>query len=297
MNSVALTAPVAAPVLGAESDLIRLAATGDSQAFEELYRRHSPTAWGFAQAVALDEESATMAVAYGFAKAGHGHRRSLSPDSDDWYRPQLLAAIYQRAGQGPVPHARQSATVAEVAFRSLPERWRAAIWLSEVESMDSARIAEVLGVSSAMATQLVHRGSTGLAARCTEAHRTWPEPIGPVLRSLAAPIPANLAEVTKARRAAGPDRQPLLAPITGWLEERAVRPLTVSVGALLALGVISIGVLAPNDTLRSNLGGTANNPTGADTCYGVPCAAGAGPVAASTYTGFNLTGMSTTGLP
>src|SRR5579872_2755491 len=178
MNSVALPASATGPALGAEADLIRQAARGDGEAFEELYRRHGQVAWRFAQSVATDRDAAVQAVAEGFGRALRGLRRHSRMDAEG-FRPFVLAAIYRAAvdnlhahvaptpvaplsrsapGKGRAARARAAdAAFVEAAFRSLPERWRAAIWLSEVEAMTEDRIAPVLGVSAAVAAQLVSR--------------------------------------------------------------------------------------------------------------------------------------------
>src|SRR5580658_5445402 len=147
MNSVALPASAKSQTLSAESDLIRQAARGNVDAFDELYRRHSQTAWRLAQAVALDRDSAAAAVGDGFSKALRPHRRKRLTDGwDDVFRPSLLAAVYRSAAErgheriAAAPTARSNSknagtAFAEAAFRSLPERWRGAIWLSEVESL------------------------------------------------------------------------------------------------------------------------------------------------------------------
>ena len=292
MNSVAISAAASSPVLSAESDLIRQAARGNTDAFEELYRRHSQPAWRLAQAVAMDRDAATQAVRDGFAKALRTHRRTRAGDAGDGvFRPQLLAAVYRTAAA--TGHARVSVAprtrsrakdadvaFAEAAFRSLPERWRAAVWLTEVESMETDRVAAVLGVSAAVATQLIHRGHRGLAGRYAQARQAVPEHIGPVLRKFSLAVPTNLADVAEAGwSAAGSDRGSLFAPITGWLEDRAIRPMWASVGGLLALGLIGVGVLAPTSPVRSNLGAAGAHPAGTipvQTCYGIPCATGGG---------------------
>src|SRR5579872_3900228 len=148
MNSVALPASATGPALGAEADLIRQAARGDGEAFEELYRRHGQVAWRFAQSVATDRDAAVQAVAEGFGRALRGLRRHSRMDSEG-FRPFVLAAVYRaavdnlhahgapapmaptgRAAGGAKGRTRDAdAAFVEAAFRSLPERWRAAIWL------------------------------------------------------------------------------------------------------------------------------------------------------------------------
>ncbi len=275
MNSVALPASATAGALGAEVDLIRQAARGDEESFGELYRRHSQTAWRLAQAVAIDRDGAIAAVAEGFGRSLRSLRRQSRLDSET-YRPLLLAAVYKAAvdhvhshstatptfaarsvPKGKGAHAKgANAALLEAAFRSLPERWRAAVWLGDAESMEPEKMAAILGVSSAVASQLLTRGRRGLAGRFTQAHRPEPDHLGSALRPLAAAVPANLADEAAARwKALVSDAGARFAPLTGWMNERAVRPLWVSVGALMGLGLIGLGIVGQNSTV--NNGGVA----------------------------------------
>ncbi|HEX6392072.1 MAG TPA: RNA polymerase sigma factor [Acidimicrobiales bacterium] len=275
MNSVALPVSATAPALGAEVDLIRQAARGNEESFSELYRRHSQTAWRVAQAVAVDRDSAIAAVAEGFGRSLRSLRRQSRLDSET-YRPLLLSAVYKAAidhlhshstptptfaarsvPKGKGAHSKgANAALLEAAFRSLPERWRAAVWLGDVESMEAERIAAVLGVSSAVASQLLTRGRRGLAGRFAQARRPEPEHLGSALRPLAAAVPANLADEAAARwKALVSDPSARFAPLTGWMNERAVRPLWVSVGALMGLGLIGLGIVGQNSSV--NNGGVA----------------------------------------
>lgn len=297
MNSVAIPASAPAPALSAEADLVRSAARGDADAFDELFRRHSEPAWRLAQAVAPDRESARDAFRDGFVRALRSartpRRHSAHPTV---FRPEVLGAVYKSAvdqayDRSASPAARRAhpdATVAltEAAFRSLPERWRAALWLSEVESMDVDRIAPILGVSGAVASQLMIRGKRGLAGRFSQAGQEVPEHLGQLLRAVVLPTPTKLMEETHVRfAAAGSERGPVLAPVAGWLEDRAVRPMSVAIGALVGLGLIGLGVVPQGPALRSQLGANASGSlAGAvpvQTCLGLPCSGGAGTSASS----------------
>ncbi len=266
-----------APALSVEADLVRLAARGDAESFDELYRRHGPTTWRLAQAAAVDRDAAVWAVGEGFVRALRSARRGQpAPDEDGGFRPLVLAAVYRSAldharatghsapATAPMPVPAGQATKArrgpeikprgggaraadaalvESAFRSLPERWRAAVWLSEVEAMPPERAAPILGVSVPVAIQLVNRGTRGLTGRFTQAHRAGPQHVGTALRPLALTVPATLADVTAERWAAAQhERGNHLAPVTTWLSERAVRPLWVAVGSLMGLGLIGLGL-------------------------------------------------------
>lgn len=287
MNSVALPAS-STPGLSAEADLVRQAARGDADAFGELFRRHGSPAWRLAQAVSADRDAAISSFREGFVRSVRSGR--FTRKAATAFRPLILASVYraaldqahQHTAAGPSRRAVAAgpdAALADAAFRSLPERWRAAVWLRDVENFEPERIAVVLGVSTSVAEQLVTRGRRGLAGRYAQAHRDAPEHVGEVLRPLALSMPANLAELAVARWAASrADHIALLAPVTGWLEDRAVRPMSVAVGALVGLGLIGLGVVSGGSTVRSNLGASSNGSIPGSvpvrTCLGVACPAG-----------------------
>lgn len=289
-----------------EADVVRQAGRGDADAFAELFRRHSQPAWRLAQAVAPDRDKAVAAFGDGFGRAIRSRKNRDAP-----FRPQVLASVY-RAGldQGPeriaAPAHSAAATpeeaLAGAAFRSLPERWRAAVWLSEVENLDPARIAAVLGVSIPVATQLVSRGLRGLAGRFAQAHQEVPAAIGPVLRSIGVAMPANLAEVASDRLATARAERPTLLAPAGWLDEKGRRPMSVAAASLLALGLIGLAVVPQASEVRGSLGagGTGNSPGSVpvQTCFGLPCSSGAaagGPGSATAFTTGFSTGSSNGG--
>ena len=293
MNSVALPASATGSALGAEADLIRRAARGDGESFEELYRRHSQVAWRFGQAVAADGDAAVQAVAEGFGRALRGLRRHSRMDTEG-FRPFVLAAIYRAAvdnlhshgapapvapldrsstgtkGRSSKPRGADAAFV-EAAFRSLPERWRAAIWLSEVEALSEDRIAPILGVSAAVAAQLVSRGRRGLLGRFEQGRRPVPAHLDAALRPLSTTVPAGLGKSVGERWAAlVNDPAARFAPINAWLSERAVRPLWVSVGGLMGLSLIGLGIVGQST-------GVPTGPVASGAAYGNVNAPGINP--------------------
>lgn len=261
MNSVAIPASAPVGALGAEGELVRQAARGDAEALAELFRRHGQMAWRLAQAVAANRDGAVASVATGFVRALQaGPRRQK--DREAGFRPTVLAAVYRHAiddararAANPAPPASAPAegdAVMTAAFRSLPERWRAALWLTEVESIAPERMAAILGVSPAAASQLLVRGRRGLAGRLTQVHAAVPEHLAPALRAVAIPMPANLAEIVAGAwgsLATGAGAR--LAPINLWLTEHAVRPLQVTVVGLIGLGVIGLGLVGEGTTVNT----------------------------------------------
>jgi DNA-directed RNA polymerase specialized sigma24 family protein len=253
MTAIALPVTATPVTTGADAELVKQAARADEAAFDELYRRHAQTAWRVAQAVALTPSDAALALAEGFARALRAVRRHQVPASEP-FRPLLLAGVYRSAAERlrrpdqPVASTAGVGTgeirLTSAAFRSLPDRWRTALWLSSVEGMVPERIAPVLGVSSAVASQLVVRGERGLADRFRQAKQPVPEVLGPALRPLAASLPSGLADLARtAWRAAMAGESRRRRPTAGWLGDGATRPLALAVGGVLALGLIGMGVL------------------------------------------------------
>ncbi len=276
MSSVAAAATIAAPAaMSTESDLVRRAAKGEAESFGELYRRHSAPAWRLAQAVGPDRDSAVLAFGDGFVTALRSSRPGRRAGEE--FRPVVLSSVYRAtlgrsydrtatpAASRRAQAAGPDAVLADAAFRSLPERWRAAVWLHEVENFDRDHIATVLSVSPGVADQLIARGGRGLAGRFAQVQRPVPDHLGEVLRPLAMGAPANLEQVTAARwSAGGAENATMLAPLGTWLEDRAVRPMGVAVGTLVGLGPIALGVVPGGTTVRAGLGSdTTSNLPGA----------------------------------
>lgn len=284
MTTVVLPAQSSTAVVRNEADLVRSAGRADREAFDELFRRHVETAWRLAQAVSPDLPSASQAVADGFAHVLRNVRRRRF-NADGAFRPALLAEVYRsamhqarqaKASPGstttaPAAPAATPTTATATAFASLPERWRAAVWLADVEHLDGSSLASVLAVSGPVAAQLVERGRQGLTARFAQAGITTPHP----LRSQASPMPASLNAVALKRwkTAVAVDPAGRLAPLATWLTQRAPRPLWIASGGLVALGTVGLGVLTVASTafpggptasisVPPPAGGLAVNPSG-----------------------------------
>jgi RNA polymerase sigma factor (sigma-70 family) len=158
------------------------AATGDEVAFGELYRRNVAAAWRIAQAVTVSREDASDAVGAAFIRVLPALTRGRL-GSPEQFRPYLLATsrraavdLLRKAGRlrpdaddtedcGLDLDDREPTPTIAAAFRSLPERWRTAAWLAEVEGMDAPATAPIFGISPDAATQLTARATTGLRQR------------------------------------------------------------------------------------------------------------------------------------
>jgi RNA polymerase sigma factor (sigma-70 family) len=165
------------------------------QAFGELYRRHAEAAWRVALAVTGNRDDASDAVAEAFSRVLRAiPARRL--EQAGRFRPYLLSAtrnagvdILRRKGRltlsdptiGPEPaaptpgpweelEAGEDAGMVGTAFRSLPERWRSVLWLTEVEGIPAREAGELLGLSANGVAQLAVRARAGLRQRYLQAH-------------------------------------------------------------------------------------------------------------------------------
>lgn len=175
--------------------LARAAADGDSAAFDELYRRHSESAWRVAYSVTGNREDAADAVADAFTRMFAALSAGRLADLEK-VRPYLLSTtrnaaidVLRRngrlqplddshvensgasaAGPSDVLIDLADASFVSSAFLSLPERWRSVLWLTEVEGMAAADVGMLLGVSANNAAQLAVRARAGLRQRFLQAH-------------------------------------------------------------------------------------------------------------------------------
>jgi RNA polymerase sigma factor (sigma-70 family) len=132
-----------------DAALARAAAEGDNAAFDELYRRHSQTAWRVAYSVTGNRDDAADAVADAFTRMLSALTAGRLGDLEK-VKPYLLATtrnaavdVLRRNGRlqplddtamedsdslsaGPSEHLVDGVDAAFVssAFLSLPERWR-----------------------------------------------------------------------------------------------------------------------------------------------------------------------------
>jgi RNA polymerase sigma factor (sigma-70 family) len=181
-----------------DGDLTLLATKGDSDAFEELYRRHAEAAWRVAYAVTGNPHDASDAVSEAFTRVFAALPAGRFP-AEAPFRPYLLAATRNAAIDGirrtgrllpsemdalhfetaPTTPADSAvgaldASLVATAFLSLPERWRSVLWLTEVEGLQPREIADMLGVSANGAAQLAVRARNGLREQFLQAHLRAP---------------------------------------------------------------------------------------------------------------------------
>jgi DNA-directed RNA polymerase specialized sigma24 family protein len=181
------------PILVDDAGLVTRAREGDRLAFGVLYLRHSEAAWRMACSVSAFSADAELAVIDGFTNVFDALPAELTSETS--FRPHLLAAVRHaaldrlpRPGLGerwrrpPAPRA----TVIEPevvvlsgmehhlligSLRRLPERWRSALWLTEVERMTPGEAATVLSMTPSAVTTVAAEARHRVVDACLEAHR------------------------------------------------------------------------------------------------------------------------------
>src|SRR3954468_11446926 len=191
------TAPHHSDTLDAQ--LVLRAQDGDRDAFTELFRRHAGPAWRLALAVSGSADVAATSVAKGFTLTLvrlHRHTITLAVPFRHLVTRTSgeIAASASRRDDSPAQSPNQVAD----AFFMLPERWRAALWLTVAEGGTPAQVAPIMGLSEEGTASLVDRAGEGLRARLARS-----TPLGsylvrevsdarPQLRAMAAPLPLTL---------------------------------------------------------------------------------------------------------
>jgi RNA polymerase sigma-70 factor (ECF subfamily) len=176
-----------------EEDALRMLAfqAGDAAAFDALFQRWSAPLLRYLERMVHDVASAEELVQEAFLRV-HRARDDYRPEArfSTWlYRiatnlalnelrrprrrdphrsqdedgaPELAAA---GAGADELVHARRLAAQVDRELGALPERQRAALWLTAVEGLSYAEVAGSLEISESAVKALVHRARSTLAER------------------------------------------------------------------------------------------------------------------------------------
>lgn len=176
-----------------DAQLIASVRAGDSAAYEVLYSRHRKAAAACARRFASREADVDDLVAEAFANVLDVLRKGAGPT--EFYRAYLLRTIQhcafrnareqQRTVLTDVWHSNQlaepmrdaaieafdSRAVGE-AFKSLPERWQAVLWHTEVEGETPTVIGRLLGLRPNSVSALAYRAREGLRIAYIQAHLT-----------------------------------------------------------------------------------------------------------------------------
>ncbi|MGW6024326.1 sigma-70 family RNA polymerase sigma factor [Streptomyces sp. NPDC055099] len=189
----------------ADSDLITRMRAGDDTAYEELYRRHAEAVRRYARTCCRDAHTADDLTAEVFARMLQAVRGGSGPEhavrayllttvrrvAAGWTksakREQLVedfavfAAQAQRSSEvsdddtldlGADVRAMHEAeqSMAMQAFRSLPERWQAVLWHTEVEDESPSDVATLFGLDANGTRVLAKRAREGLKEAYLQAH-------------------------------------------------------------------------------------------------------------------------------
>ncbi|MFH9858535.1 sigma-70 family RNA polymerase sigma factor [Streptomyces sp. NPDC017202] len=189
----------------ADSDLIARMRSGDDTAYEELYRRHADAVRRYARTCCRDAHTADDLTAEVFARVLQAVRRGSGPEHA--VRAYLLTSVRRVAAGWTrsakreqlvddfavfAAHAARSSEVsgedaldlgADVramheaeqsmavrAFRSLPERWQAVLWHTEVEDESPSEVATLFGLDANGTRVLASRAREGLRQAYLQAH-------------------------------------------------------------------------------------------------------------------------------
>lgn len=170
-----------------DAELIDATRRGDRDAFAALWSRHLDAALKVARSItrrfdAEDIASEAFARVYRALRAGNGPDESLMPylaatirnTAATWGSRMKEIAVEDPTAYQDSEAAVQSAaardSVVSTAFLALPERWREALWYSEVEGYTAAEIGATLGLSANAAAALTYRAREGLRTAWVQAH-------------------------------------------------------------------------------------------------------------------------------
>lgn len=189
----------------ADADLIARMRGGDDSAYEELYRRHTEAVRRYARTCCRDAHTADDLTAEVFARMLQAVRGGSGPEHA--VRAYLLTTVRRVAASWTksakreqlvddfAVFAAQAARVAEMsdadtldlgadvramheaeqsmamrAFRSLPERWQAVLWHTEVEDESPSEVATLFGLDANGTRVLASRAREGLKQAYLQAH-------------------------------------------------------------------------------------------------------------------------------
>jgi len=188
--------PAAGPRPPSDAELVESVRGGAVRDYGQLYQRHVHAARALARQLAGSAAEADDLVADAFAKVLDALRAGGGPETA--FRAYLLTALrntaYDRARRdrrlrladdvGAVAGVEEVTSVpfqdpavatlerslACRAFTSLPERWQAVLWQTEVEGRSPAELAPRFGLTTNGVAVLAHRAREGLKKAYLQAH-------------------------------------------------------------------------------------------------------------------------------
>ncbi|QNP67416.1 sigma-70 family RNA polymerase sigma factor [Streptomyces genisteinicus] len=186
-------------------ELVQHMRDGDDSAYEELFRRHSPSVRAYARTCCRDAHTADDLTAEVFTRTLQAVRSGAGPEqavrayllttvrrvAASWAktarREQLVedfavfaaeaarstdAATDDTLDLGADVRAMHEAeqSLALQAFRSLPERWQAVLWHTTVEEESPSEVAPLFGLTANATAVLASRAREGLKQAYLQAH-------------------------------------------------------------------------------------------------------------------------------
>ncbi|MGG7465606.1 sigma-70 family RNA polymerase sigma factor, partial [Plantibacter sp. YIM 135347] len=170
-------------------ELVESSRGGDTNAFAELWRRHSRAGRTVARSVTSSIDPDDL-VSESFARIYQAINRGKGPTGA--FRPYLFttirntAAAWGRARRETSldtldsfedPESSPDASIDALdrslsarAFRSLPTRWQEVLWYTEIEQMTPAEVAPLLGMKANSVAALAYRAREGLREAWIQAH-------------------------------------------------------------------------------------------------------------------------------
>ncbi len=167
-----------------DAELMAATAAGDAAAYVALHERHMPAARHLARRLLADQAEAEQVLADTFSRVHGALRRGEGPA--EALRPYLLTAVrrvaYERrsgeqagaaAAEAEIPDLGEPLFIDQAAaelessplaraFMSLPERQRAAVWLTQIEQADPGQAAALLGLTEAGLAELAEQACAAL---------------------------------------------------------------------------------------------------------------------------------------
>lgn len=292
-----------------DAALIAAVRTGDAASFGTLYERHAGAAWVVARQYTDSRADADDVVADAFTAVHAALQNGNGPESA--FRAYLFTVVRRTAADRREKARRVTPTddlatlergtalagtaeepalegfergVVARAFHSLPERWQAVLWHSEVEGLTPAQIAPVLGLTANGVAALAYRAREGLRQAYLQQHLQ--DPLDESCRTVAGKLGSYVrgglgtrenAQVEKHLDGCGDCRALVL-------ELGDVNHGMRAVIAPLVLGLVGVGALAHLLPVGGGLaaGVAAAGTSGAGAGAGSAGAAGAGGAAAGT---------------
>ena len=297
-----------------DADLLARVDDGDAAALAHVIDAHLHPAWRLAVVAAPDHAVAERAVVEGFCDGLAAAARH--PDPRHGLRIRLVSATRHAAvtaSPGTAHPLSDDPVIA--AFRELPEAWRTALWLVEVEGGSPEQVAPVLGLTRSSAAALADRAATGFRERlaadiaerasnpdCRRALAKLPahasgkltaeerdavgEHLGGCgscavwLAALVSPRPALRRMITPPPASLGPAIADRWAELlrkrgAGWLGPLTERAVGAAAAAVLAVGIGGAALLGGRD--RGDRGPELALPTSAEPTGDDPSTGGTGP--------------------